>query len=67
MSELKKHDITIRYIKTEYPAISSVYPPSRIAEKLFYDWWDHRWGPVPQVLDITVDGKVFTSIEETRK
>lgn len=67
MSKLKKHSITIRYIAIDRPNIASVYPANEVAEQLFHDWPDGRWGAVPEILNITVDGEVFTSIEETRK
>ncbi len=62
---MNKRDITIRYIGIERPHISSIRTNKEIARSLFYDWWEYRWGPEPDIIDITVDGEVFKSLEGT--
>lgn len=62
---MKKREVTIRYIGVEHPNISSVRTSREIARKYFYDWWDRRYGPAPEIIDITVDGEVFKSPEDT--
>lgn len=66
-SDLHKYDITIRYIQENHPNIRSIRTPAEVARHLFYEWWDERYyGKRPEILDITVDGQVFKSLEDTK-
>lgn len=63
---MKKREVTIRYVGIEQPYIESIRTNKEIARHYFYDWWDNRWGDEPEILDITVDGEVFNSLDDTR-
>jgi hypothetical protein len=68
VTNLTKHEIVIKYTTEEiYKGMSTSYPnnPLKVARWYWLEWWDHRYGPEPEVHTITVDGRTFT-LEEIR-
>lgn len=65
MSKLKgnlpKREIVVRYIKEHKPEIYTERPTDELARLVFYDYEDmFMWSTLPELIDITVDGKRFT-------
>lgn len=59
MTELKKNDVSIKYVDYAYPDFRSVYEPREVAKRMYYEFDEYSFAPPRQILEIWVDGEKF--------